>query len=131
MNYEELLEEAFRKIIKKETKDRFQIPQVEVEIQGARTLIKNFKKIVEYLKRDNKHLAKYLMLSLASSGSIERDVLVLNLKTRKETIQQKLEEYIKKFVFCRVCGEPDTKLLEENDLYFIECDACGAKYVAK
>ena len=32
MNYEELLEEAFKKIVKKETKDRFQIPQIEGEM---------------------------------------------------------------------------------------------------
>jgi len=131
MNYEELLEEAFKKIVKKETKDRFQIPQVEGEIQGTRFVIKNFKKIADYLKRDSKHLAKYLLLSLASSGGIEGEALILNLRARKEAVQQKLEEYIKKYVFCKICGEPDTRLVKEGRIYFIECDACGAKYAAK
>ena len=131
MNYEELLEEAFKKIVKKETKDRFQIPQVEGELQGARFIVKNFKKIAEYLKRDPKHLAKYLMLFLATSGSIEDEVLILNLKTRKEVVQQKLEEYIRKYVFCKTCGEPDTRLEKRDRNYFIQCDACGAIYAAK
>ena len=131
MNYEELLEDAFKKIVKKETKDRFQIPQVDGELQGTRFVIKNFKRIAEYLKRDPKHLAKYLMLSLATSGSIEGDALILNLKTRKEVVQQKLEEYIKKYVFCKICGEPDTRLVKEGRIYFIQCDACGARYAAK
>jgi len=131
MNYEELLEEAFKKIVKKETKDRFQIPQIEGELQGTRFVIKNFKKIAEYLKRDPKHLAKHLLLSLASSGSIEGEALILNLKARKETVQQKLEEYIKKYVFCKICGEPDTRLVKEDRIYFIQCDACGARYAAK
>jgi len=131
MNYEELLEEAFKKIVKKETKDRFQIPQVEGEIQGTRFVIKNFKKIADYLKRDPKHLAKYLLLSLASSGGIEGEALILNLRARREAVQQKLEEYIKKYVFCKICGEPDTRLVKEGRIYFIECDACGAKYAAK
>ncbi len=131
MDYEILLEEAFKKIVKKETKDRFQIPQIEGELQGAKFLIKNFKKIAEYLKRDPKHLAKQLMLSLASSGNIEGDVLVLNSKLRRDVVQQKLEDYIKKYVFCKVCGEPDTKLIKENKVYFIQCDACGARYAVK
>jgi translation initiation factor 2 subunit 2 len=131
MNYEEMLEEAFKKIVKKEAKDRFQIPQIESEIQGTKFIIKNFKKIAEYLKRDPKHLAKFLMLSLASSGNIEGETLVLNSKLRKEVVQQKLEEYIKKYVFCKVCNEPDTKLIKENIIYFIYCEACGARYAVK
>jgi translation initiation factor 2 subunit 2 len=131
MNYEELLEEAFKKIVKKETKDRFQIPQIEGEMQGARFIVRNFKKIADYLKRDPKHLAKYLMLSLATSGSIEGETLVLNTKVRRDIVQQKLEEYIRKYVFCKVCGEPDTKLIKEDRIYFIQCDACGARYAVK
>jgi translation initiation factor 2 subunit 2 len=131
MNYEELLEEAFKKIVKKETKDRFQIPQIEGEMQGTRFIVRNFKKIADYLKRDPKHLAKYLMLSLATSGSIEGESLVLNTKVRRDIVQQKLEEYIRKYVFCKVCGEPDTKLIKEDRIYFIQCDACGARYAVK
>jgi len=131
MNYEELLEEAFKRIVKKETRERFQIPQIEGELQGTRLIVKNFKKIADYLKRDPKHLAKYLMLSLATSGSIEEDALVLNTKVRREIVQQKLEEYIKKYVFCKVCGEPDTKLIKEDRIYFIQCEACGARYAVK
>jgi translation initiation factor 2 subunit 2 len=131
MNYEELLEETFKKIVKKETKDRFQIPQIEGEMQGARFIVRNFKKVADYLKRDPKHLAKYLMLSLATSGSIEGESLVLNTKVRRDIVQQKLEEYIRKYVFCKVCGEPDTKLIKEDRIYFIQCDACGARYAVK
>jgi translation initiation factor 2 subunit 2 len=131
MNYEEMLEEAFKKIVKKETKERFQIPQIEGEMQGMRFIIKNFKKIAEYLKRDPKHLAKHLMLSLATSGSIEGEILILNSKLRGEVVQQKLEDYIKKYVICKVCGEPDTRLIREDRVYFIQCEACGARYAVK
>lgn len=131
MDYLEMLEEAFKKIVKKEAKERFQIPRIEGEIQGSKFVIRNFKKISEYLKRDPKHIAKYLMLAFASSGSIEDEVLILNSKLKIDVVQQRLEEYIKKYVFCKVCGEPDTKLVKEGKVYFIECDACGAKYVVK
>ena len=131
MNYEEMLEEAFKKIVKKESRDRFQIPQIEGEVQGSRFIVKNFKKIAEYLKRDPKHLAKQLLLSLATSGSIDGESLVINSKVKKEMVQKKLEEYIKKYVMCKICNEPDTKLIKEDRIYFIQCDACGARYVAK
>ncbi len=131
MNYEEMLEEAFKKIVKKESRDRFQIPQIEGEVQGSRFIVKNFKKIAEYLKRDPKHLAKQLLLSLAASGSIDGESLVINSKVKKEMVQKKLEEYIKKYVMCKICNEPDTKLIKEDRIYFIQCDACGARYVAK
>jgi translation initiation factor 2 subunit 2 len=131
MEYEEMLEEALKKIVKKETKERFQTPQIESEIQGTKFIIKNFKKIAEYIKRDPKHLAKFLMLSLASSGSIEGETLVLNSKLKREVVQQKVEEYIKKYVFCKVCNEPDTKLIKEDRIYFIRCEACGASYAVK
>jgi translation initiation factor 2 subunit 2 len=131
MNYEEMLEEAFKKIVKREARERFQIPQIENEIQGTKFIIKNFKKISEHLKRDPKHLAKFLMLSLASSGSIEGEALVLNSKLKREVVQQKLEEYVKKYVFCKVCNEPDTKLIKEGRIYFIRCEACGASYAVK
>jgi translation initiation factor 2 subunit 2 len=131
MKYEEMLEEALKKIVKKEVKERFQIPQIESEIQGTKFIIKNFKKIAEYLKRDPKHLAKFLMQSLASSGGIEGETLILNSRLRKEVVQQKLEEYVKKYVFCKICNEPDTKLIKEDRIYFIRCEACGASYVGK
>lgn len=131
MNYEELLEEALKKIVKKEVKERFQIPQIEGELQGERFIVKNFKKIAEVLKRDPKHLAKYLMISFAASGSIEGEALILNSKLKRDAIQQKLEEYIKKYVFCKVCKEPDTRLVKEGRIYFIYCDACGARYAVK
>jgi translation initiation factor 2 subunit 2 len=131
MNYEEMVEEAFKKIVKKEAKERFQIPKIESEIQGTKFIIKNFKKIAEHIKREPKHLAKFLMLSLASSGNIEGENLILNNKLRSEIVQQKLEEYIKRYVFCKICNEPDTKLIKEGRTYFIHCEACGVRYVIK
>lgn len=131
MNYEELLEEAFKKVVKKEAQSRFQIPQVEVETQPNKIIVRNFKKIAEYLKRDEKHLAKYLLKSTASSGEINGDFLIIHKKLKREVIQKKLEDYIKSFVICKVCGQPDTKLIKEGRIYFIQCDACGARYAVK
>lgn len=131
MNYEKLLEEAFEKIVKKESKDRFSPPIAEIEVMGGKTIIKNFIKIAEYLKRDIKHFSKYLMKTLASSGEISGEALILFSKIRKDQVIDKINMYIRNYVICKFCKEPDTKLEKEDRIYFIKCDACGARYVVE
>ncbi|MCS7093572.1 MAG: translation initiation factor IF-2 subunit beta [Candidatus Aenigmarchaeota archaeon] len=131
MKYEELLDEAFKKITKKESGDRFSPPQPEIEIEGEKTLVKNFLKIAEYIKRDPKHFSKYLMKSLASSGEINNGVLVFFSKLKREQITNRIEAYIKSYVICKFCKEPDTKLEKKDRIYIIKCEACGATYGAE
>jgi len=131
MNYEELLEEAFKKISKKETKDRFSPPAPEIEVSSNKTVIKNFGSIASYLKRDPKHFSKYLMKSLASSGEIQGEELVLFSKLKKDQVVEKINSYIKNFVICKFCKNPDTKLEKQDRIYFIKCEACGASYAVE
>ncbi|MEM5875449.1 MAG: translation initiation factor IF-2 subunit beta [Candidatus Aenigmatarchaeota archaeon] len=128
MNYEELLNEAFSKMVKRETKDRFNPPQAEIEYVSNKTIIKNFSDIADYLKRDVKHFARYMMNSLATLGEIKGKSLILYSKIRKEQLLDRINSYIKNYVMCRFCNEPDTKLEKEDRIYFIKCDACGARY---
>lgn len=126
--YEKLLESAIEKMPKREHgKDRFQIPTVETEIQGNKTLIKNFADIATTLRRDSIHLAKYLFKELATPGNIQGSTLILQRKLTTSFIQEKIESYVKEFVYCKVCGEPDTKFVKEGRITIIQCDACGAR----
>jgi translation initiation factor 2 subunit 2 len=129
MNYEELLKRAMEKLPKKaENKKRFTVPEVEFEFSGNKTIFKNFLAIANILRRNPAHLSKYLLKELATSGSIEGSTLVFQRKLPSNLLQEKLNSYIKKFVYCKVCGEPDTKLVKENRITFLVCEACGAKY---
>jgi len=128
MTYEEMLDEALGKIEKIQTKKRFEKPLVEVNFVSNKSIITNFKKIAEYLRRDEKHLSKYLMKNLAVSGFIDKEGLVLNSRINASTIQKKLDEYIRDYVICKVCGSADTRLIKEERIIYLKCDACGAKY---
>jgi translation initiation factor 2 subunit 2 len=129
MNYEELLKKAMEKLPKKtEDKKRFNIPEVEIEFSGTRTIFKNFLTIANLLRRNPTHLSKYLLKELATPGSIEGNSLIFQRKLPSGLLQEKLNSYIKKFVYCKVCGEPDTKLVKEDRISFLVCEACGAKY---
>ena len=107
--------------------DRFKIPQAVCEIYGNKTLIKNFNDIVNGLRRDSHHLSKYLFKELAVPGNIEGNILILQTKVSSEMLQKKIEDYVKEFVYCKVCSEPDTKIIKEGRTSFMKCDACGAK----
>jgi translation initiation factor 2 subunit 2 len=129
MNYEELLKRAMEKLPKKtEDKKRFVVPSVEFEFSGTRTIFKNFIAIANLLRREPHHLSKYFLKELATPGSIEGNALVLQRKIPSGLLQEKLNSYVKKFVYCKVCGEPDTRLVKEGRITFLVCEACGARY---
>ena len=128
-NYENLLNKAFEKLPKRqETKDRFVVPEAVVEISGNRSILKNFADISSKLRRDQQHIAKFLSKELATSTSIQGGTLVFQGNTRREILQKKIEDYIKEFVYCKECKEPDTRLVKEGRVTFMVCEACGAKH---
>lgn len=131
-DYEKLLQSAYEKMPRKaEGKKRFEVPQVSSEIQGARTMIKNFSEIASILRRDENHLAKFFSKELAAPVSMQNGSLVIQTKVSRDVLNRKLADYVKYFVFCKVCGQPDTKLEKENRIMFMRCDACGARSAAK
>jgi translation initiation factor 2 subunit 2 len=126
--YEKLLKSAIEKVPKKVfASERFVIPEAKVETQKNKTIIRNFKEIADVLRRPAEHLAKYLMKELATPGSLEGETLVLQASLSAEMVKKKIETYTKEFVYCKVCGKPDTKLVKEDRISFIVCEACGAK----
>lgn len=128
MSYEELLKRAMEKLPKNvEKKERFEIPRVVCEISGNKTILKNFGEILTVLRRDPANLSKYLSKELATSGSIQGSTMVFQGKISREILQKKLDGYVKEFVYCKQCGEPDTKIEKEDRICFLVCEACGAK----
>lgn len=129
MDYENLLNQAFEKIPKREeSTDRFKVPLVDIEVVGPKTVFKNFGQIATILRRDQNHLAKFLSKELAVPGVILTGSLFFQGKIGREILQKKLEDYIKEFVYCKECGEPDTKLIKEGRVTYMICEACGAKH---
>src|SRR5439155_8590836 len=127
-DYKTLLKKAMEKMPEKvATKERFKIPQVTLEVRGSKTYLKNFGDILNLLRRESNQVTKFLFKELATSGYIENNILVFQGKIGREILQKKLESYIKEFVICKVCGNPDTRLVKEGRFLFMKCEACGAK----
>ena len=128
-NYEKLLNEAYKEVKEVEGKgERFEIPKVQGHFEGKKTIITNFSQIANHIRRNPEHFQKFLLRGLATSGNIEGDRLVLNMKVPSAKINQKIEDYVKEFVLCKECGKPDTELSKQDRLTFVHCLACGAKH---
>jgi translation initiation factor 2 subunit 2 len=132
MDYEELLKKAMENMPKKEgTGERFEMPRVDSIVQGTQTIIKNFSAIAGALRREPKHVLKFLTKELAAPGSVDGQRAMLQSKLPQRIIQAKLELYVKEYVICKECTRPDTKLVKDGRISLIKCEACGAKSPVK
>ncbi|KYK35686.1 MAG: translation initiation factor IF-2 subunit beta [Theionarchaea archaeon DG-70] len=131
-SYENMLKEAAEKTSKDTTKTlRLEIPPPQVIIQGNRTFITNFTEITDSIRRNPKHLAKFLFRELAKPGDIDGTRLILQGKVIRSLVEKKIEDYVKEFVYCKECNRPDTRLEKEDRIIFMKCEACGAKHALR
>lgn len=133
LDYKKMLDDA-RKNLPEVVfiKERFEIPKVLGHIQGNRTIISNFLQIASALRRDVSHLLKYVLKELATPGEIKKSgALILGTKVPASRINEKIRQYANEFVLCFECGKPDTQIIEEGELNYMKCTACGAKNFVK
>lgn len=129
MNYDDMLERG--KEMSSETVDdsRFEVPSANIITEGNKTILKNFSNISDKLRRDRDHMMKFLTKELAVSGDQENSRAVFQGKFTKDQVEEKIEDYVNSFVLCPACGKSDTKLVVEERVTKIKCEACGTKQV--
>ena len=127
-DYEKSLDRAMEMIPKAVfEKERFKIPEAEINVVGNRTMIKNFKAIVSTLNREPEHLIKYLLRELGAAGNMDGNQAVFQGKFSKAAVDDRIKRYVEEFVLCRECGGPDTKLVRKDRVPILRCEACGAR----
>jgi len=132
MDYDKLLDQAYKKLPEKEEGEaRLEIPKMELFKEGNQVIIKNFQQIAQAIRRDPKHLLKYLSKELAAPGTLDGKRAKFQTKAMRSMIEKKFDNYVKEMVICKECDRPDTKLVKEGRITFIKCEACGAKYAVK
>jgi len=128
-SYEELLKKGIKKGQKDtESKERFEIPKVQVLRAGQKTIIINFTEIASHLRREQNHLLKFLLKELATSGELSGPRLTVIGTFSETAVDSKIEKYAKAYVFCTECKKPDTKLVKEGEYMIMKCEACGARH---
>lgn len=109
-------------------KERFEVPKIRGHIQGNKTVLSNFYQIADMLARDPEHMLKYVLKELATPGEGKKPLVLLGRKVSATAINEKVENYFKRYVNCKECNRPDTKLVKQDRQSFITCNACGARY---
>lgn len=128
LDYETLLERAYKLLPERGSrKERLEIESPDVVVSGKRTFIMNFKKICDTINRDPRLVLRYLLKELGASGNVEGDVAVIYGVTTPKMVTSLISVFMKGYVYCPVCGSPDTFLKrEERRIMQLKCLACGA-----
>jgi len=127
-DYKSMLNRAYDQLPEQlEEQDRFQIPRARVRRQGRRSVIMNFTEIAEGLQRNPEHLLKFLLKETATRGNYDGTRVVFQGRFTEDSIRNLIEIYTNKYVICPVCGRPDTNVVRDKRLSFLQCDACGAR----
>ncbi|MEM2907807.1 MAG: translation initiation factor IF-2 subunit beta [Candidatus Hadarchaeales archaeon] len=127
-DYERLLSRAIGQIPKTAFESsRFQIPEADVVVAGNRTSVRNFRSIASALNREPEHLLKYLLRELGAAGNLEGAQAVFQGRFVKSVVDERIKRYVEEFVICRECKRPDTRLIKQERIYMLKCEACGAR----
>ncbi|KYC48839.1 MAG: Translation initiation factor 2 subunit beta [Candidatus Methanofastidiosum methylothiophilum] len=111
--------------------NRFEIPRADSFIMGNRTIVKNFREIAQVLNRDVEPFLKYILRELATAGNMSGQEAIFQGKFSSSVISEKIEKYAKESVICTECNRPDTRIIREDRITFLQCEACGARYPIK
>ncbi len=131
-DYETLLQKARAQLPERQSGgDRWSIPVADLIPEGRMTVLRNFREIVGEFRRDSDHLAKYLLQQIGTAGQIDGDRLIFTGKIGDSQIMGRLTDYVATYVQCAECGSPDTKLVRQERVQMLACEACGASSPVK
>ena len=128
-DYEKLLDAAYKNLPEKVShKERFEAPVFEAFTEGNKTVIKNFNTVVDKLRREKAFVVKWLSKEMAVPVVEENERVILQRRIHVDVLNKKLSEFIQKFVVCKECKRPDTKIMEMgHGIKKLVCEACGAR----
>ncbi|MFW9805432.1 MAG: translation initiation factor IF-2 subunit beta [Candidatus Thorarchaeota archaeon] len=129
-DYDKLLERARSQVPEdafKKSGERFKVPEVQLIVQGNRSIWQNFQEIINILNRPGKEVLKFVSQQLGTAGNIEGSNALFNGKFNQEQVDDVLNRYIDSYVICPVCTRPDTEISKVSNAYYLVCSACGAR----
>lgn len=102
---------------------RYQMQAVSISQEKNFTVITNIDRISKDLNRPIKDILGFLRSKLNTIITDKNDKIKIKGEVSKDIIQKLINEYVKTFVLCRECDNPET-IIEKNKLI---CSACGHK----
>jgi len=132
-NYENLLKRIEDKLgdSNAESSARFELPIVDIMWEGQKTFLRNFSEFPNVLRRDPDKVLQYLSKEFAVPAERLGDKAMFVGRRAPDDFTRLFQIYVKDYVECPTCKSPDTKILKENRISFLICEACGAKSTLK
>jgi len=132
-DYEKLLKRIQGNLSENEkhTNARFELPPVDVMWEGQKTFLRNFVEFPKILRRDSDKVLQYLSKEFAVPAERIGDKAMFIGRRDPDDFTRLFQIYVKDYVECPTCRSPDTKIIKENRISFLICEACGAKSTMK
>jgi len=118
--------------ILKNTKDphyRYKMPKLTAKVEGSgngiKTVITNMSAIARSLGRPPSYPTKYFGCELGAQVTMNNDLYVVNGSHDPDKLLKLLYDFIRKFVLCQKCNNPETTLTVKNQSIYQKCIACG------
>jgi len=115
----------------KQTSARFELPAVDVMWEGQKTFLRNFAEFPRVLRRDPDKVLQYLSKEFAVPAERIADKAMFIGRRDPDDFTRLFQIYVKDYLECPTCKSPDTKIVKENRISFLICEACGAKSTMK
>jgi translation initiation factor 2 beta subunit (eIF-2beta)/eIF-5 len=116
---------------------RYQMDYIQIKIEGKGKMIKtylvNLEKVAEQIGRPMDFILSYIGTEVGASSKIDKvDNQIrpwVGSEQTQKTIQEHIFKFVKNYINCRKCGNPETKPYVEgkkkNAMLKLKCASCG------
>lgn len=110
---------------------RYKMPRLVAKVEGKgngiKTVIVNMPEIAKALSRPPTYPTKYFGCELGAQTQfdIKNDRFIVNGSHDSSKLQELLDGFIRKFVLCPECDNPETNLVVKKSMITQHCIACG------
>lgn len=103
--------------------------KVEGKGNGIKTVVVNLPSVAQSLDRPGAHLIKFFGFELGAQTNLDPkdDRWIINGAHESAKLQDLLDIFIKKFVLCHKCKNPETKTEIKDGRISLDCKACGVR----
>jgi len=110
---------------------RYKMPSIIAKVEGkgngVKTVIVNMVDIAKAIGRPATYTCKFFGCELGAQTQfdIKNDRYIVNGSHEASKLQDLLDVFIKKFVLCQECDNPETNMVVKRDCIGLVCIACG------
>lgn len=113
---------------------RYKMPRIIAKVEGKgngiKTVIANMPEVAKALSRPPTYPTKYFGCELGAQTNfdLKNERYIVNGEHDANKLQDLLDGFIRKFVLCPACENPETVLTVKKQIIHAKCKACGHGY---